>query len=84
MFFMLLKLLGLLLILPLVCGIFLLILFLVYCVTVAWLALFPIFSWHFRAMCKVWYRGLGIVSKGIVLKLAGIGTILLIISSIFP
>ena len=49
--------------LPLVFGLFLMLLYIVYCIIFAWLTIIPIFSGHFRFMCRVWYLGLDIVSK---------------------
>lgn len=74
---------GRLCVLPLGFGVFLLLLFLVYCVVFAWLSLFPIFSGHFRIMCNVWFLGLRVVTNKKVWKLAGIGILFKFIASIF-
>lgn len=75
--------LGRLCVLPLGFGVFLLLLFLAYCVLFAWLSLFPIFSGHFRMMSKLWFLGLQIVMNKKVWKMAGIGVLLMLIVSIF-
>lgn len=69
--------------LPLIFGVFLLILFVAYCILFAWLSLLPIFSWHFKAMCKVWYLGLSIVFNKNTWILAGVGAASLWLSKIF-
>ena len=69
--------------LPLMFGLFLLLLFIAYCIVFGWLAIIPIFSWHFKLMCKVWYLGLDIVLSGTVWKLAGIGALIMFILSLF-
>jgi len=74
---------SLLCMLPLVFGLLLLLLFLVYCVLFAWSAIIPIFSWHFRLMCKVWYLGLDIVLNGTMWKLAGVGALIMFVLSLF-
>lgn len=69
--------------LPLEFGVLLLLLFIGYCILFAWLSLFPIFSGHFRFMSEVWFLGLRIVSNKNVWKMAGIGILFRIITSIF-
>ena len=75
--------LGQLCILPLGFGVFLLLLFLAYCILFAWLSILPIFSGHFSVMSKLWFLGLQIVTNKIVWKMAGIGVLLMLIVSIF-
>ena len=74
---------GMLSVVPILFGFFLLLLFIVYAVALGWLSLFPIFSWHFNIMSKVWLAGLSIITNGTLWKLAGIGALLLFISSFF-
>lgn len=83
MLLVILNLLGRACILPLEFGVLLLFLFIGYCILFAWLAMFPIFSGHFRAMSNVWFLGLRIVTNGKVWILTGIGVLLLFITSIF-
>ena len=66
---------------PFAFGLFLMALFLIYCVLFAWLALFPIFSWHFRFMSKVWYLGLAIVAR--TWKAGLIGIVIAFVASLF-
>ena len=75
--------LALLCIAPLAFGLLLLLLFLAYCLLFGWLSLIPFFSWHFKVMNKIWYFGLQIVLNVTVWKFAGIGIIIMIISSFF-
>lgn len=83
MLLVILNLLGRACILPLGFGVLLLFLFICYCILFAWLAMFPIFSGHFRVMSNVWFLGLQIVTNGKVWILTGIGVLLLFITSIF-
>ncbi len=69
--------------LPLQFGVLLLGVFIAYCILLAWLSLFPIFSGHFRAMCNVWFWGLRIVLNKRVWIIAGIGAFMLLIVHIF-
>ena len=76
------KIIGRICLLPLEFGVLLLFLFIGYIVLFAWLNLVPIFSGHFRFMSEVWFLGLRIVANKNVLKMAGIGILILIIASI--
>ena len=67
--------------LPLMLGLVLMLLYIVYCVVFAWLAIIPIFKGHFRFMCGVWYLGLAVVSK--TWKLGIMGIVLVWFSSLF-
>ena len=67
--------------LPLIFGLLLMLLYVVYCIVFAWLAIIPFFKGHFRFMCGVWYFGLAVVSK--TWKLGIIAIALLWIISIF-
>ncbi len=69
--------------LPLQFGVLLLGVFIAYCILLAWLSLFPIFSGRFRAMCNVWFWGLRIVLNKRVWITAGIGAFMLLIVHIF-
>lgn len=77
------NLIGRVCVLPLGFGVLLLLLFIAYCILFAWLAMFPIFSGHFRIMSNVWYLGLRIVTNRKTWILTGVGILLLFISSIF-
>lgn len=76
------KSLGSLFLLPLGFGVLLLLLFIAYCILFAWLSLFPVFSGHFKLMSKVWFLGLRVVTTGNVWKMAGIGVVILLVTSI--
>lgn len=76
-------LLGRVCLVPLGFSILLLLLFIAYCILFAWLAIILFFSGHFRFMCNVWYLGLEIIINKKVWILAGIGILLIYISSVF-
>lgn len=78
-----LNLIGRVCILPLGFGVLLLLLFIAYCILFAWLAIFPIFSGHFRVMSNVWFLGLRIVINSKIWILTGVGVLLLFITSFF-
>lgn len=69
--------------LPLAFGLLLMALFIAYGLLLGWLSLFPIFSWHFRIMSKIWLFGLDIVLNGTVWKFALLGAGGWILFSIF-
>lgn len=66
---------------PLILGLILMILYVVYCVVFAWLSIIPFFKGHFRFMCGMWYLGLAVVSK--TWKIGIIGIVVLSIASKF-
>lgn len=72
---------GQICVLVLMFGLLLMIFFLIYCVLLGWLSVFPMFSGYFWFMCNVWNVGLVIVTK--TWKAATIGAVVLFVLAHF-